>query len=172
MSITVFGLFTKVDEIATILDPLEEFSVTHDDIAILSVAPYPEGTFFHDKLSSPLWAISVVYGAAGCFAAIWLAGWTQSSINLVVAGKSTFSTPVVAVICYEFVLLGAVLGTFLGMLWYARLPDWNELAYNPDISRSKIGLLIQCSTEETAAKVEELMQKHNAAAIKRGRDDY
>jgi hypothetical protein len=173
MSITVFGLFTKVDEMAAIFEPLEELSVNHDDITVMSVAPYPEGTFFHDSYESPLWIICLVCGFLGFLGAIGLAGLTQWHINLVVSGKPTFSIPPVAIIAYEFTLAGAVLATFFGMLWYARLPDWNKLAYSDEISRSKIGLLVRCKSEEMAAKVEELMKKHNVVgAIKRGRDDY
>ncbi|MBI3794732.1 MAG: DUF3341 domain-containing protein [Nitrospinae bacterium] len=172
MSTTVLGLFTQIENTAEMVRPLEEMSVLHKDISLISVAPYPEGTLFHDEDHSPMWAVALVCGIVGFFAAVVLAGWTQWHININVGGKPTWSVPPMVVICYEFTLAGAVLGTFFSMLWWARLPDWNELAYDREISKSKIGLLVRCENEEKAAKVEELMKQFKASSIKRGRDDF
>ncbi len=172
MSITVLGLFEHVDELATTVRPLEEMRVTQEDIKLLSVAPYPDGTLYHDRFEFPMWRNALIGGVIGFIAALALAGGTQVLMNLNVGGKPPFSVPPVAVICYEFALLGAVLATFISMLWWCHLPDWNELAYDTEISRSKIGLLVRCRDDETADKVEAVMKSRGAKKIKKGRDDF
>lgn len=172
MNITVLALFDHIEETARAIKPLEEMSVPHRDIRLLSTAPYPEGTLFHDKTPTPLWLTALCGGVIGFFVAVGLAGVTQWLINITVSGKPTFAFPPIAVICYEFTLLGAVLGTFLGLLYMAHLPDWGDLAYDPEISRCKVGLLVRCDTEDAAAKVEQLLRDHHAIKIKKGRDDF
>ncbi len=170
--ITVLGLFNRIEEPAAMVMPLGEIPVSKEDMTLISVAPYPDGAVLYDEHHSPIWAVAIICGVIGFFVAVWLAGWTQWQINLNVGGKSTWSVPPVAITCYEFSLAGMVLGTFFGMLWYAELPDWNELAYDNDISRSKVGFLVRCRDEATAEMVEAIMKNNNVLRIKRGRDDY
>jgi hypothetical protein len=172
MSITILGLFNKIEEPAAMVKPLDDLNIHEKDMSLISVAPYPDGTVFYDEDHSPLWAVALICGIIGFCAALGLAGWTQWHINLNVGGKPTLSIPPLAIIAYEFTLAGAVLGTFFGMIWYAGLPDWNELAYDTEISRSKIGVLVRCEDEALAAKIEEVMREHNVISIKRGRDDF
>ncbi|MBI4667411.1 MAG: DUF3341 domain-containing protein [Nitrospinae bacterium] len=172
MSFTVLGLFDNVEDTARIMKPLEAISTPHDDIRLLSVAPYPDGALYHDKTRMPMWLFALAGGVLGFMLAITVAGGTQAAMNLNVSGKSIVAIPPVAIACYEFSLLGAVLGTFFGMLWYAGLPDWNKLAYDETISLSMIGILVNCESEAVADKVEKIMEDLGAVKTKRGRDDF
>lgn len=170
---TVLGIFDHVDDTAKTISPLKEnLSREHEDIRLLSVAPYPHGTLFHDPTPTPLWVFALVCGFGGFIFGILLAGGTQMLMNLDVGGKPPFSFPAVAVITYEFTLMGAIIGTFGGMLWMQGLPNWTELAYHTDISRGKVGLLVRCADESEAGRVEELMLWYGAKKIQHGKDNF
>jgi hypothetical protein len=169
---TILGIYELVDDVAETIKPLEDASIIHDNIKVLSVAPYPDGTFFKDDRPSPIWAFALGFGIAGLLVGLWLSGWTQTVINLNVGGKSPLSLPTMAVICYETTLLGAVLGTFTGMFWMIGIPNWTDHVYDDSISRGKIGLLVRCMDESGIRKVEEIMKKHRTIKIKHGKDDF
>jgi len=50
---TVLGIFDHVDTTAAAIQPLQEMDISRDNMKILSVAPYPDGTFFYDKKPIP-----------------------------------------------------------------------------------------------------------------------
>lgn len=172
MSITVLGTFDHIDKAAKTAKPLESAGFGHHDLEILTNAPYPEGVVFHKDNDKPMWKVVMTGGFIGFWAAVGLAGGTQWIMNLTVSGKPTFSIPPLAVICYEFTLLGAVLGTFLSMIWWMNLPDWNELAYDPDICNGRVSVLVRCPDEVSADKAESIMKTSGALRTKRGRDDF
>jgi hypothetical protein len=170
---TVLGLFDHVDDTAKTVTPLtENLSKSTSDIRLLSVAAYPHGTLFKDHTPLPLWKFALVGGILGFIIGVLLAGGTQILMNLNVGGKDPFSLPTVAVITYEITLLGAIVGTLLGMLFMQGLPDWTDLAYDPMISHGKVGLLVRCVDESDAAKVEELMLWYGAKKISYGKDNF
>lgn len=172
MEYTVLGLFDNIEYVSKTVKPLENMGVEHSDTRLLSSVPYPEGAVFEDHFEPPIWKFAFVVGVCGFIGALALAGGTQVLMNLDVGGKAPFSLPPVAIIAYEFTLLGAVLGTIAGMLWFQGLPDWNDLAYDKDIHHGKIGLLIRCENEENAKKVASIMKDHGAGRIKEGKDDF
>jgi hypothetical protein len=169
---TVLGLYTNIDSMAKTMDPLEKLAIAHSDIRLLSAAPYPEGALFHDHRPVPLAIFAFVFALGGLFTGLAVAGGTQMMMNLVVSGKPMFSYPPVGIICYEFTLLGAIIGTLVGMLWVQGLPDWTDRAYDTDIFRGKIGLLVKCRDEEEARMVEKVMVQNGAVRTKQGRDDF
>lgn len=172
MSVTILGLFDNVDDVAKTIKPLEGMQVSHDDIKLLSLSAYPDGTLFKDKTPTPLWKYALVGGFCGFAVAVALAGGTQVLMNLNVGGKAPFSFPVVGLISYEFVNLGAIIGSIIGFMRMTGLPDWSGRANALEISRGKIGLLVRCTDESKTAKVEEAMLWYGAGKIYHGRDDF
>lgn len=169
---TVLGLYEHVDDVAAAIGPLEEIDVEHHDIKVLTVAPYPHGTFFHDDVPMPIWRYAIVGGVIGLMVGLALAGGTQILMNLIVGGKSPLSLPAVGVISYELTLLGAVLGTFTSLLWMSGLPNWTERAYDDSISSGAIGLLVRCQDRGHASMIEKTMLRFNPVKIKKGEDDF
>ncbi len=169
---TVLGLYDHVDYAAAAIEPLGEIDVTHQDMKVLTMAPYPNGTFFRDEIPIPIWRFALVGGLIGFLAGIALAGGTQVLMNLIVGGKSPLSLPVVGLLSYELTLLGTVLGTLIAMLWMAGLPNWTECAYDNSISTGAIGLLVRCRNEEHARIIEKTMLRYKPVKIKKGKDDF
>lgn len=169
---TVLGLYDHVDYAAAAIGPLEEIDVEHHDMKMLTMAPYPHGTFFKDETPIPIWRFAVIGGIIGFFTGLALAGGTQILMNLIVGGKSPLSLPAVGVISYELTLLGTVLGTLIALLWMGGLPNWTECAYDDSISTGNIGLLVRCRDEEHANKVEKTMLRYKPVKIKKGKDDF
>lgn len=169
---TVLGIFDHVDHAAATIHPLEEINIAHHNIKVLSVAPYPNGTFFKDDTPIPIWRFAFIGGILGLLLGIALAGGTQMLMNLNVGAKAPFSVPAVAVISYELTLLGAVLGTVIAFLWMTGLPNWTERVYDISISSGNIGLLVRCQNEEQITNVEKTMLRHKALKVKKGKDDF
>ncbi len=170
---TVLGIFDYIDDTAKTINPIEEkLSISTEDMKLVSDTPYPHGVLFDDHTPTPLWKFALMGGMLGFCVGVALAGGTNVLMNLPVGGKAPFSVPAVAVLTYEITLLGAVLGTVIGMLWMQGLPDWRKLAYDTDISRGKIGLLVRCSEENQASMVEEMMRNCGAKKVRHGRDDF
>jgi len=169
---TVLGLYNHVDSAAAAIGPLGEIDVEEHDIKVLTMAPYPHGTFYKDETPIPIWRFSLTGGLAGFVTGIALAGGTQMLMNLIVGGKSPLSVPAVGVLTYEIALLGTVLGTLVALLWMAGLPNWTQRAYDDSISAGAIGLLVGCRDEEHANMIEKTMLRHKAVKIKRGQDDF
>jgi hypothetical protein len=169
---TVLGLYERVDDVAASIEPLRDLGLSHDDIKVLSVAPYPEGTFFHDSTPSPIWAFALAGGLIGFAAGLLLSGGTMMAMNLDVGHKAIPAIPPVAVITYEVTLLGCVLGTITGMLRYIGLPNWTKRVYDPAISFGSIGLLVRCQDQTVIAAVENVMRKRKAEIIRYGEDDF
>jgi hypothetical protein len=169
---TVLGLYDSVDNAAATIGPLEELDVELHDMKMLTMAPYPHGTFFKDDVPIPIPRFAFIGGLIGLSAGLALAGGTQMIMNLIVGGKSPLSIPAVGVISYELTLLGAVLGTFLALLYMSGLPNWTERAYDESISTGAIGLLVRCEDEEHVNKIEKTMLRFKPVKIKKGIDDF
>ncbi len=169
---TVLGIFDHVDTTASSIKPLEDINISHDDIKILSVAPYPNGTFFVDKTPIPIWLFAFVGGICGLLLGFALAGGTQVIMNLNVGSKSPLSWPAVGVISYETTLLGCVIGTFIGLLWMIGLPNWTERVYDSSISTGNIGVLVRCDDKGVVETVEDVFKQHGAVKIKFGENDF
>ncbi|VAX17577.1 hypothetical protein MNBD_NITROSPINAE02-1296 [hydrothermal vent metagenome] len=169
---TVLGLYDHVDYVAAVIAPLEEINVDHHDIKVLTMAPYPHGTFFKDDIPMPVARFAIIGGIIGFLTGLTLAGATQALMNLNVGGKPPVSYPAVGVISYELTLLGTVLGTFIALLWMSGLPNWTERAYDDSISSGAIGLLVRCEDEGQANKIEKTMLRYNPVKVKKGKDDF
>ncbi len=172
MKPTVLGLFDSIEKTAKTAGPILDLSIEKKDISLLTAGPYPDGAYFHEDFHPPIWKVAFVGGLLGLCAGLFIAGWTQWIINLNVGGKDPVSFPVVALICYETTNLGIVLGSFLSLFWFARLPNWTDLAYDEEISNGRIGVLVQCEDSSQASKVEDIFNSHGAIGIKNGRGDY
>ncbi|MDH5543324.1 MAG: DUF3341 domain-containing protein [Nitrospinota bacterium] len=171
MNPTVLALFEDIEITAKVMKPLDEAAIKHEDISLLTNTVYPNGALFHEE-ERPLWKWAGIMGFGGLGAGLFLAGFTQWLMNLNVGGKDPVSFPVVGVICYETTLLGIVLGSVIGMLWYGGMPDWTEKAYDPEISDGKIGVLVRCKDDAEASKIEGIMKSTGAVKIIKGKGDF
>jgi len=175
---TALGLYTKVEAITKAAESVRtEFDIKDGDIEVLSAAAYPDGVFLDDKpLEHQVYKLQHLFpffiGIGGMIAGITLAGGTGFIMNLNVGGKSPFSYAPTGIITYEFALLGAVIGSVLSILYLARLPNWTERAYDPEISEGALGLLIKLNTQEDLERASSMMESQGAFKVRKGRNDF
>jgi hypothetical protein len=109
--------------------------------------------------------ITLLGGIAGGLAIISLAVYAHVSFNLIVGGKPILPWIPWVVICFEGVILGAVLSTVAAWILKARLPRLKPVVgYNPRFSQDRFGVLVVCTdTERASAKA--LLEKTGAEEV-------
>ena len=88
-----------------------------------------------------------------------------------VASPRFFLSPLPS-LSYEMSLGSAVVGSVLSLLVFAKLPNWTERAYDPDISEGAIGLLMRFSTEENRDKAADILTNQGAYKVRLGKNDF
>ena len=97
------------------------------------------------------WALA---GAGlGMIGGFSLATVTALNYPLVKGGMPIVSPWTVSLITYETTMLGAVLGTLVGLLVELRLPNFKDLPYDPSVVDGGVVLAVSCS-EGSRASVE------------------
>ena len=81
--------------------------------------------------------------ACGLAVGIFLTVGTQLSFPVVTGGKPILSVPPMINVLYEGTLLGAIIATFLGVLFESRLPDLEATPYDARITEGYLGVLVR-----------------------------
>ena len=118
----LLALFRNDTHAALATEKLENIGVSQDDIEIMTGAPYPEGAFGEHDKGMRLYVFPFIGAICGLTAALLLTIGTQMSYPLVTGGKPILALPAMAVICYEGMMLGAILFTVIGIIFESRLP--------------------------------------------------
>ena len=170
---TVLGLYGKLEVVANAVDPIrEKFGVKDGDIQLLTSAALPENAIVEDHRPYPIVYFVWVLGVVGFFLAIILAGGTGWIMNLNVGGKPPFSWAPTGIITYEFTLLFGVIGTVVGLLYFTGLPDWNDRAYDRDISDGALGLLLKVANVHDQEEAAKMMSQSGAYKIVKGENNF
>ena len=139
----VLGLFARPEEVATALDRLRAAGFGAHDVEILSDTPYPEGAFGEAPVRHRLYVFPFVGAGCGFAIGLLLTIATQLSFPLVTGGKPILSIPPMINVLYEGTMLGAIIFTFLGVLFESRLPDFRPTPYDPRISEGYLGVVVR-----------------------------
>lgn len=173
---TVLGLFKgigKISKVADSIEPIKEkFGLKEADVSLLSSAAFPEHAVIEDKRPYPIHYVVWPLGVLGFISGILITGGTGYIMNLIVQNKPPFSFAPTVVITYEFTLLFCVIGSVIGLLLFAGLPNWHDRAYDADISDGAIGLLIKVKSVDEQTRAAEMMEKHGAYRVKKGAGDF
>jgi hypothetical protein len=139
----VLGLFEQPDDVAVALDRLRAAGFGDYDVEILSGSPYPAGAFGEPPVRHRLLVIPIVRAGCGFAVGLLLTIATQLSFPLVTGGKPILAIPPMINVLYEGTMLGAIIFTFLGVLFESRLPDFRPTPYDPRISEGYLGVVVR-----------------------------
>ena len=175
---TVLALFEKVEPMVDASDSvIGKLNVETGDIEVLTSAAYPDGALVEDKefeakVADYQYLFPFLLGICGIGLAFLLVGGTGWIMNLNVGGKPPIFSVAVAILSYEMSLGSAVVGSVLSLFIFAKLPNWTDRAYDPDISEGAIGLLMRFSTEENRDKAADLLTNQGAYRVRLGKNDF
>tara|TARA_B100001750_G_C15482168_1_gene586077 strand:- start:1169 stop:1678 length:510 start_codon:yes stop_codon:yes gene_type:complete len=152
----LLALFRNDTHAALATEKLENIGVSQDDIEIMTGAPYPEGAFGEHDKGMRLYVFPFIGAICGLTAALLLTIGTQMSYPLVTGGKPILALPAMAVICYEGMMLGAILFTVIGIIFESRLPRLKLGLYDERITEGYVALLVNCDGENKSSIEKEL----------------
>jgi hypothetical protein len=142
MSGAVVGLFPDAEGAAQAMRALQTAGFTQQDLDVLSGCPYPEGAFAEAPVHHHLYVYPFAGAACGLAVGILLTVGTQLAFPVVTGGKPILSVPPMINVLYEGTLLGAIIATFLGVLFESRLPDLDPALYHPRITEGYLGVVV------------------------------
>ncbi len=161
----LLALFRNDSHAALATEKLEKIGVSQDDIEIMTGAPYPEGAFGEHDKGMRLYVFPFIGAICGLTAALLLTIGTQMSYPLVTGGKPILALPAMAVICYEGMMLGAILFTVIGIIFESRLPRLKLGLYDERITEGYVALLINCD-EKNKSSIEQQLSISGANEIR------
>jgi hypothetical protein len=149
MAETVFAVFNTPHEAVAAANRLRQGGVPGSAIRVMSSEPIhvqAGGAGEESKSRTGLFAIAgAVIGAAS---AILLTVWTSRSVDLVTGGMPIVSPWPFGIITFELTALGAILGTFVRMIYEARLARRGALAgYDEAVADGKVVLAVECEDD-------------------------
>lgn len=115
---------------------------------------------------SPVRLFTLLGGLTGCASGFALTIWTSLDWPLRTSAKPIVSIPPFIVIAFELTILLGALGTLLGLLLTARLPVAPvKVAYDPQLTEDRFGILVRCP-EPQAAAVQEMLKSLGAGEVR------
>jgi molybdopterin-containing oxidoreductase family membrane subunit len=140
----ILGLFKSEDQAAESIRELAKspYSLKRTN------TPFPSHKIM-DALKlkpSKVGLFTLVGGITGFLSGFLLAIFTATRWNLIVSGKPIISLIPFFIVGFEFTILFAVFGNFIGLLTQARLPSFKGLDqyYDPRCSGEYFGVLAAC----------------------------
>ncbi|MFH1981516.1 MAG: DUF3341 domain-containing protein [Pseudomonadota bacterium] len=92
--------------------------------------------------------ITLCGGVAGFFIGFLLAAFTASRWGLIVSGKPVVALVPFFIVGFECTILFAVLANVMGLIAFARLPDYRGMDhYDPRCSGEHYGIVATCGAE-------------------------
>ena len=164
----LLALFRNDTQAALATEKLEKIGVSQDDIEIMTGTPYPEGAFGEHDKGMRLYVFPFIGALCGLTAGLLLTIGTQMSYPLVTGGKPLLALPAMAVICYEGMMLGAILFTVIGVLFESRLPRLKLGLYDERITEGYVGLLINYD-QKNKSSIEQELSISGANEIRSGK---
>lgn len=154
----VLGLFREPNAAAQAVRALRASGFADSEVTVLTSAPYPDGAFGEAPVRHRLYWFALAGAGIGFVIGLLLTIGTQLAYPLVTGGKPILSIPPMLVVTLNLTLLGAVVFTFLGLLFELRLPDVDTAPYDPRISEGFLGVLVSRHEGRTGSAAEVLQQ--------------
>jgi hypothetical protein len=160
----VMGIYAYVDDVVDTVKSLRQAGYSRR-MQVFSPVPYHDVEHAMEQGPSLVRWVTFGGGLLGCVGGFALAIYSVKSYPLVTGGKELVSIPGFVVIGYESMILLAGLGTLLGMLALARLPEVRPAApYDPRFQEDRIGVWVPCGKEDRA-RVEAMLKGHGAEEV-------
>lgn len=144
----VMGLFTKEKAAVSAIGALES-----SPWKLVRVhGPFPSHPILHALKfrKSRVGYFTLAGGITGFITGYALSIYSSVQWNLIVSGKPVVALIPFFVVGYELTILFGILGTVLGILLSARIPEFRSLKeiYDPRCSGGHFGLVVRCGAGE------------------------
>jgi hypothetical protein len=174
---TLLSLFEDIPQASAALSRLRgsgdgEAGRGSQDLMVISSVPFPEGVLEADKSPVRLPLITFAGALVGICTGILFADLTAQLYVLRTGGKPIISWPPVGIICYEFMMLTALVFCFLGAFYEMRLPNWKAKVYDPRISEGLIGIAVYCTSEEQVTQADAICRDEGAVDVRRDAREF
>jgi len=162
----ILGLFRSVAEAAGAVEKLLAAGVEETQITTLSSVPVPEGVLVNSGYRRRFHRWTLAGGLIGAILGFCLAAGTAWLYPLQTGDKPIIAIFPVGIVTYEMMMLLAIVGTLLGMLWEMGLPDIERHAYDPELADGLIGILVLSDREESRQRAGELLTAAGAIRLR------
>ncbi len=153
MAESLLGLFSEAEGAADAMDMLRADGFGENQLEVLTSCPYPEGAFGEPPPKHHLYVFPFVGAACGFLVGVLLVIGSELYYPLVTGGKPILSIPPLLNILFEGTMLGAIVFSFAGFLFEARLSGVSRLPWDKRISEGYVGVAVsRANGRERAAR--------------------
>lgn len=161
----VLGLFDPAIALTPVLHQLRHHGIPDALMEVLSPLPL-EGSFLNKPVRIPLHRLTILGGLAGIGIGVFFAAGTALLYPLLTGGKAMVSWPVVGIISFETMMLGAIVTTFVAMAIKVAILQQSGLRHDPRIDEGVVGISIQVGNDTAEAQsISRLLQDAGAAEV-------
>jgi hypothetical protein len=151
MSTSFLGLFQEPENAAAAMDQLRAGGFEDRELEVLTNCPYPEGAFGEPPPRHHFYVWPFVGGACGFLVGLLLVIGSEIYYPMVTGGKPILSIPPLLNILFEGTMLGAILLSFFGFLFEARLTGVGRIPYDRRIAEGYVGVVVMRAEGREAA---------------------
>lgn len=144
MSHTCLAKFTEHTQARAAVRRLIEEGIAPSAIEAMSSQPIHGDPIVPGQSGTQLRTWALAGAALGLAGGFLLATVTALNYPLVKGGMPIVSPWTVGLITYETTMLGAVLATLVGLLVELRLPNYQQLPYDPSVVDGGVVLAVSC----------------------------
>jgi Protein of unknown function (DUF3341) len=162
----IYGLFPDPASADRALRALQEAGVSRDKIAVMSSEPFDDYSFSREEHATEMPWLAALGGVIGGACGFLLAAYTQKAYPLVTGGMPILAPWPTGIVTYELTMLGAVITTVITLLITARLPNWSEKLYDPEVSNGKILVGVLDSSQDAHAALGDRLRGAGAEQVK------
>jgi hypothetical protein len=145
MGETILVIFNTLGEAMKVTEELRREGFPPSAITLISAEPIP---FAGEIAGSRIGLFSVLGGVLGAASGLLLTVLTSRSVDLVTGGLPIVTTWAFGIVVFETTALGAILATFIRMIYEAGLARRGALRfYSEAVADGKIALVVECAVD-------------------------
>jgi hypothetical protein len=164
MSHTCLVKFTEHTQARAAVRRLLKDGIDPDAMEVMSSQPIHGERIVPEKKGTKLRAWALTGAGIGMVGGFGLSTITALNYPLVKGGMPIVAPWTVGLITYETTMLGAVLATLVGLLVELRLPNFENLPYDPSVVDGGIVLAVSCP-DGSRASVESAVSAAGASKV-------
>jgi hypothetical protein len=163
--VEILSLFKDIDSAAQGVDGLIKNNIPEANITSLSAVHLPEGSLVRTEDRAWYKWFSVIGGFIGAGLGFFLGAITAMLYPLYTGDKPIVSPYPVAIITYEFTMLCAIAGAFIGMIAEMKKKRKGTSLYAVEIPDGAIGISVTDISANNLDQVKTILQKSGAFKI-------
>ena len=136
----ILGIFENIETAGKGVDGLVRAGFPETQITSLSSVPYPDGVLVKVNRHTRFRWLTLASGIAGAGAGFLLAAGTAWLYPVQTGDKPIIALYPTGIITFEVAMLGAIIGTMVGMFLEMGLPPRRTRLYDPAIAEGCIGI--------------------------------